>query len=310
VKNCARNKLPTYAPWILVAVGAVLLASLSAWALVAALIWLVAGLLLGFSAEDSNRESKENNVLYKYRGLHTDKDYERTRAMVLNGECYLSDSSRVNDPFEFDVELGFDPDDETKDEYYDRMMDEREMTEPRERQEQRKLLAFRYEDPDERRRLLNLVLEDLGIFCLSRTRESVAMWSHYAFGHRGICVGFDRDDLEREIDPSWFYLEDVEYDDQMPKIDMSRYKLDAPKQLTRKSTEWHYEQETRLLKRSCGSERIYKTKSCREVVLGCEISTEHRHDVLEWCKMADAEIRVLQAVKNKGTYSLDFDPVT
>ncbi len=108
----------------------------------------------------------------------------------------------------------------------------------------------------------------LRIFALSETSSSSTMWSHYADSHRGICIGFNTADMKN--------LEPVEYLSETPIIvgedAESIYKSVA----LRKSIDWKYEREWRAVKFDPQQLVPLPIDAVSEVILGCEISKEHR----------------------------------
>jgi hypothetical protein len=93
----------------------------------------------------------------------------------------------------------------------------------------------------------------IGILALSRTDESLLMWSHYADQYAGAVIEFDgtHEFLSGQID--------VEYRPLRPKKDLSFYQAsDAPipvAELCAKSDQWAYEQEVRVIRRLAECER-------------------------------------------------------
>jgi hypothetical protein len=85
----------------------------------------------------------------------------------------------------------------------------------------------------------------IGIFCLSRTSDSLLMWSHYAQQYAGAVVEFDasHDFFAHQIE--------VEYRPLRPKKHLSMYLADEPipvSELCVKSDQWEYEGEVRIVR--------------------------------------------------------------
>ena len=95
---------------------------------------------------------------------------------------------------------------------------------------------------------------DTWLSSLSKVNDSILMWSHYCYNHKGVCIGLDLDKVMESV-PEMFgmlYVEplvlDVEYRDIIERpnayhstIDMFSY------QWCTKAKEWSYEQEVRLV---------------------------------------------------------------
>lgn len=129
------------------------------------------------------------------------------------------------------------------------------------------------------------------VFCLSENPNNILMWSHYANGHKGVCLGFHNslfagsNSIKLEDGQFGTFSEvykyghvptiKVLYQDQLPKpynmVTMNMLDLDA---FTRtKSVQWSYEQEHRLVipKSLFNNEThtaIYDRSSLAEVYLG------------------------------------------
>ena len=89
---------------------------------------------------------------------------------------------------------------------------------------------------------------------LSKVYDSILMWSHYCYNHKGICIGLDIDKVLDSVPPMFgtIYLKpfvlDVNYYDIIERP--SAYGPSAEQRMyqwTTKAKEWEYEQEVRLI---------------------------------------------------------------
>jgi hypothetical protein len=83
----------------------------------------------------------------------------------------------------------------------------------------------------------------VGILCLSRVRDSLPMWAHYADQYAGAVVEFDGSH------EAFTGHHDVEYRKARPRWHIDRYLTDKPiplAELSTKSNDWAYEKEVRL----------------------------------------------------------------
>ena len=92
----------------------------------------------------------------------------------------------------------------------------------------------------------------IGIFSLSRRWNSTLMWAHYAQAHAGFCVGYNADSpfFSRESDDCRDVgtVERVDYNSERMSFDISS-KVDIDVRLFhRKSADWGYEEEERLVR--------------------------------------------------------------
>jgi len=89
---------------------------------------------------------------------------------------------------------------------------------------------------------------------LSKTNNSLLMWSHYCYNHKGVCIGIDIDKVMKSIPPMFgtLFLEpfvlDVQYQDiiERPNAYHSAEELFSYQWRT-KAKAWEYEQEVRLV---------------------------------------------------------------
>ncbi len=101
---------------------------------------------------------------------------------------------------------------------------------------------------DDARKNLN---SKIGILSLSRRWDSALMWSHYTNSHTGFCVGFKRshptfNHKGNPLDPTKM-VNSVEYSDQRVPVSLVQGKPIDMKVIYRKSTDWSYEQEERVV---------------------------------------------------------------
>jgi hypothetical protein len=91
--------------------------------------------------------------------------------------------------------------------------------------------------------------QHFGVLSLTETPDNLLMWAHYADNHRGVVVGFDEASpffQGPEIVAGLLRLNRVEYNQKRPVLSVST--RDNPKVFLRKSTEWAYEKEWRLIR--------------------------------------------------------------
>ena len=95
---------------------------------------------------------------------------------------------------------------------------------------------------------------DTWLCSLSKVNDSILMWSHYCYNHKGVCIGLDIDKVLKCVPPLFgqIYLEplvlEVNYQDIIKRP--SAYGSSADRtmyQWTTKAKDWEYEQEIRLV---------------------------------------------------------------
>jgi hypothetical protein len=134
-----------------------------------------------------------------------------------------------------------------------------------------------------------------GILSLSAIRDHTLMWSHYADGHRGFCIGIDSRKLLRFADRLAYsgihlLLDKVRYYMELPKL--NPYKLTESQifmtKLFCKSQEWSYELEYRLL---CGERPDFTLQLAPNILHSVSLGAK--------CPVADRQ-RVIELMNNKG----------
>ena len=143
--------------------------------------------------------------LYKYRtALNCDDEESEEKAEGLkrieriftHNDVYFPSPSEFNDPFDCRVQISFDASSDERGTYLKGFLKRKrpELNYAERRREARRLSREgRLKDPaivkGTRDRLQEHVNE-AGVFCLSKRRDHILMWSHYSAGHKGFCLEF------------------------------------------------------------------------------------------------------------------------
>ena len=93
-------------------------------------------------------------------------------------------------------------------------------------------------------------LDNTGLYCLSEVNDDILMWSHYADGHKGLCLEF-----ETIIDAMHAYSMlfgsaiEVTYSEERPILNILKRgePMEYQKALLTKSNHWNYEKEWRIV---------------------------------------------------------------
>lgn len=101
----------------------------------------------------------------------------------------------------------------------------------------------------------NNLRNDTWLCSLSKTHDSLLMWSHYCYNHKGVCIGLNIEQIMASVPPFGFgsiipkpteievqYLDLLEHPDCYRSHVNPRYY-----QLQTKAKDWEYEQEVRLV---------------------------------------------------------------
>lgn len=154
-----------------------------------------------------HHEVSEDTVLYKYR---TFSNFENVVDILVNSRLYAATYDSMNDPLE--GSYGF--------------------------------LQANYPNDSEWIKKIDAAIQDQKFCSLSKKSNIDLMWSHYADGHRGICIGVK---LKTTKQSGIAY--EVRYDDfpnLAPVCDSKELNRRAQKILRYKIDCWEYEEEVRL----------------------------------------------------------------
>ena len=168
-----------------------------------------------------------SRILYKYL------DINGAKLMLGNRNLQFTNASQLNDPFDCHpklIDYSNVPDRLAKDSI---------------RKEWEQLIG--------ENKALNL-RNDTWLCSLSKVNDSLLMWSHYCYNHKGVCIGLDIDKVMESVPPLFgtTFLKplviEVQYQDIIerpsayrPTEDMFSY------QWRTKAKDWSYEQEVRLV---------------------------------------------------------------
>lgn len=165
------------------------------------------------------------HILYKYL------DIAGAKCMIGNKDLQFTNASQLNDPFDCHPKL-ID---------YSNILDS----------ENQKGIPKEWRVEIEENNALNL-RNDTWLCSLSKVKDSILMWSHYCYNHKGVCIGIDIDKVMESVPPMFgsIYLKpliiEVQYQDiiKRPKAsDNNNFTY----QWKAKTKDWEYEQEVRLV---------------------------------------------------------------
>lgn len=184
---------------------------------------------------------------YYYKFLKLDFNFIQN---LINKELWFSDPLNFNDPYDCRLTVNMD---NSFYEMLEYLTEVNERTKALSQSEVYKRAQFLYNNPEETKILIDnevvKVVENFKITCLSKTKKSILMWSHYADSHSGVCLK-----LDRKMDIDFFNsLLKVKYNRVYPTfnyiIDRKKEKESTIRHITgNKFSPWRYEQEFRILK--------------------------------------------------------------
>jgi len=168
-------------------------------------------------------------TLYKYISL---KNFKRFVDIIMNKRLYAAKYTELNDPME----------------------------------------GIYYHTPNFRRVLRDKIYEgkqNLRICSLSKEKDNLLMWSHYADGHKGIIIGVQIEE------PDKYEKNDIIYSG-LKKIEEGKLnKKTAVEILSRKLISWKYEKEVRVfVKQDQPSLKPFINVYFVSITFGCRIKKE------------------------------------
>lgn len=163
-------------------------------------------------------------ILYKYL------DIVGAKCMIGNKDLQFTNASQLNDPFDCHPKL-LDYSNVPETERSERIPDE-------------------WTKEIKENKALNL-RNDTWLCSLSKVNDSILMWSHYCYNHKGVCIGLNIEKVLESVPPMFgeIYIKplvlEVQYQDIIKRP--NGYKQSFYYQWRTKAKEWEYEQEVRLV---------------------------------------------------------------
>jgi hypothetical protein len=159
------------------------------------------------------------------------------------------------------------------------------------------------------------------VFSLSETYDNILLWSHYADGHQGYCVGFDAAQLKKAVAKKLHFASErersellqVRYQQDYPVLNAFDARVEPIEllntSLTVKSKVWQYEQEWRLIIIYATNKTVTLPQGVIvKVILGAWMPDEARQALKGELAKKDEEIEILQARLRRDSFGLDFGP--
>lgn len=274
--------------------------------------------------------SKAPQTLYKFRSWND----ENHRRLLTHNEIFFASPRHFNDPFDCRIPIQFltGTKKQIRQEY---MKYVREWEPDLNRQQWRSLVEKQVDNYVKMRKdpKAIMVLQDgfrrdifssFGVFSLSKNCDDILLWSHYADGHKGYCVGFDTQLLYRAVKHKLRFapkiaqeLFEVQYAKDFPKLayfetgDEIQKKIELlNKSLTVKSTVWHYEQEWRLAIMYTTDKNVVLPEGViTTVILGASMPEKEQHEIKQELARRTRPVELLKAKTHKDSFGLDFIPI-
>lgn len=146
--------------------------------------------------------------------------------------------------------------------------------------------------------------DNVGIFCMTKNKKEILMWSHYADKHRGFCIGFD------EHSPLFQNALQVTYDD-FPQTTIADNSMNKMRSLfLTKAQSWHYEEEWRLIdvERGAGI-HTFDRSDIKEVIFGVKTDPRIRSSVIETINNQNLYPKLYQAELQARSFEIKINPL-
>jgi hypothetical protein len=253
--------------------------------------------------------SKIPEFVYKYQAIN-----KRSRDNLANAEIYFNAPQKFNDPFELILQIRSPNEEELSillakaEKYYG---------------EKTGNLFFQINNPSLQKEKILSVLkepvlkklrEQMGCWCASTGDENnspanILMWSHYADSHKGMCLAFKRNELEKKFGNE---MRSVIYHQNpislCPLCVIDECKCsDIFDPLFHKSEIWSYENEFRIFSISA-----YETKTYDEaldaIYFGSEVDPSVLKEVCSIAQSKNKNIKFFTTSLKPNSYEVEFKP--
>lgn len=227
--------------------------------------------------------------LYKYR------NEEQAIRFLKNQEIFFSNYKEFNDPFEGSANLitDFTPQQLFNSLVYGELPTAAaaEVT-----------MKFENGTFDGKKVLIDAVEEaknSIGYYCMSSRPDNLLLWAHYANSHHGVCLKFDiLEDIVTFLVPV-----PIEYNSE--HMNFNVLNSDILSLMRRKSRDWEYEQEVRIIKPDFHGLKKVKHTALKEIIFGCRTSDEKKEEIMmEALNNGFTDVKFSEATMKNDSYGL------
>lgn len=232
--------------------------------------------------------------LYKYRTV------DSAEKLIKNHSIYFSSSKEFNDPFE----SAFNTLEEyTPKQYYDSFIYAGMKPEIAEELTNQVTCGV-IDGKTIIKQLTEDVISSMGYYCMTTKPNNLLMWAHYADSHRGVCLKFDiLKDLESFLVPV-----PVDYNPQYINFDLLTGELLSV--IRRKSPDWKYEDEYRIIKTDFQGLWNFNPDCLVEIIFGCRTSKKDKESIMNLASSCGyTNIRFSVAKEKRNSYGLEIKDI-
>jgi hypothetical protein len=244
--------------------------------------------------------------LYRYR-----KPTLRNFEMLSRNEIYFSAATAFNDPFDCSIELIID-DSKSGQEIIEHSVKRyekyfgiseavtREKLEPfgRANSQQLKEICESIRKID-----MSGIKSGFGILSLSEIDNHPLMWAHYADGHKGFCIEY-----QRTPENDFQHCQPIRYSETYPKVDLfnTDFKEVCDLALFTKSKHWKYEREWRRVINEPSVTETYKNGFVTGIIFGAKMESQHKGAIARALE-GKPKVNYYQARLKEHSYDLYID---
>lgn len=254
-------------------------------------------------------------ILYKYRQWNN----EFHKHLLTDNEIFLASPANLNDPFDASMPFRYDPKEMTPENITQKLLTQGRLRWPNISEEELHQRAYveqfsgRFANDeywkDQHSKIKENLHRSFGLLSLTKHRDNLLMWAHYADSHKGFCVGIDTEHLFETVGGAFgpvIYQDDFPF---LPLLTEEGQDIETMiRMLNTKSPHWGYEDEFRLTKHGASNVSFkLKPDAIAEVILGCNIS---KKDQVEIIKVLDERLpntKIFQATTNSESFKLDIN---
>lgn len=249
--------------------------------------------------------------LYKY--LSSEISDNHLSDYLLESNFWLSSHTAFNDPFDTSAQVINEGSASQK---YKRWMEISKKNAPELTNKQRELevsrLMFGNSNTAENiSTIFRKHTEKVGLSCLSETPRNILMWSHYASQHKGIVLQFE---IAKSPEAMLHALK-IDYSNEYPILNFAQDMTEQlAKIMLRKSEDWKYEKEWRLLIINAASTYLkFNPEALTGIIFGCRVHDETRMRIQKYLsERLNKKLSVpslYNAKQHQSQYKIDLERI-
>jgi hypothetical protein len=174
-------------------------------------------------------------------------------------------------------------------------------------------LEGRHRDPETwknlRQDVTTKLANEIGLYCMSESCDSILMWSHYAADHCGYCLRFEA----TAHTPFFGYSQRVRYSEDFPVVDFFNTPNDKQVDLIflTKYRGWNYEREWRIIDHDSGPGlHEYPSELLTGIIFGIRMLDEDKDRIRSWASKRGSPVQFYQAIQDQKRFAIDLIEVS